>query len=98
MFEFFRARSGWNLNAVNPQYWAEKIVTGSEGVRRYSEDRFRQFVTEHVQGVAADYPDGLLKAVWDFRYLWRCHAIQWGIDRYDAAKATTPQSDTEVSG
>jgi hypothetical protein len=24
---------------------------------------------------------------WDFRFLWCCHAIQWGIGQYDASKA-----------
>lgn len=27
---------------------------------------------------------------WDWQFLWCCHAIQWGISRYDAAKARTP--------
>jgi len=57
MFEFFRAPAGWNLGDINPQYWAEKIVTGREGVQRYSEELFRQHVTEQVAAAAGQWPD-----------------------------------------
>lgn len=44
MFEFFRGGD------INPGYWAEKLrAAGQDGVKSYSEDRFRQIVTEHVE-------------------------------------------------
>jgi hypothetical protein len=134
MFEFFRARSGWNGGTINPQYWAEKL-RGTSQVKDYSESKFRRLVAEHVGWHEDEYP-GLRTAVkrrvldedlsfeenarealrdfvhgkppvwpepdrrfrfedtwewdltdWSYHYLWSCHAIQWGIDQYDAHKA-----------
>ena len=55
MFEFFRADS------INPTYWSEKL-RASSGVRRYSEDVFRDRVNEEVAEHAKDWP-GLARAV-----------------------------------
>lgn len=126
MFTFFRAASGWNSGAINPQYWAQKL-TAHDGIKEYSEERFRQMVVEtFVDAVkGGDAPAGLGKALreevldedttyedgarqalcdfefkefrfhdtweWDFaeythRFLWCCHAIQWGIEQYDKAR------------
>jgi hypothetical protein len=57
MFAFFRAGTG-----INPSYWAEKIRAGGVPAREYSEDRFRQVVTEYAQASAGEYP-GLMEAV-----------------------------------
>ena len=129
MFEFFRS-GAFGSDRINPGYWAEKIRAGSH-VKEYSEECFRQLVTEDAGGSAADYP-GLMDAVreqilnsddivyedgargllsgfeygaaddgsvedfrfsdtwewdlseWSHQFLWCCHAIQWGIGRYDA--------------
>ena len=64
MLTFFRAASGWNHNTINPQYWAEK-VKAHDGIRRYSEERFRQLVIEHfVDAVKSGHaPAGLGRAV-----------------------------------
>jgi hypothetical protein len=147
MFEFFRARSGWNLNTINPQYWAEKLRASSK-VTGYSEEKFRALLAEAVAEASDEFPQ-LAKAVehdildgwsgrdisteetahfalrdfeywlnpddrykagarpdfqftdawewdfteWDHRFLWCCHAIQWGIGVYDgkpAVAAVTP--------
>ena len=58
MFEFFRG------TRINPGYWAEK-VRGPVRLKSYSEDLFRQLVTEHFVD-AVKYgaaPRGLGKAV-----------------------------------
>jgi hypothetical protein len=60
MFEFFRS-GAFGSDRINPGYWAEKIRAGSH-VKEYSEERFRQLVTEDAEGSAADYP-GLMDAV-----------------------------------
>ena len=133
MFEFFRAKSGWNTNSINPQYWAEKL-TVQVPVKTYDVNIFRQYINGAINDAADDYPglagharrliryaesDGafereddarewlrdfkfVVPAVvpvrqfqfldtwecdftdWDFHYLYACHAIQWGIDQYDA--------------
>ena len=122
MFEFFRGKR------INPGYWSEKLSSGRNSVREYSEDVFRQVVREHVADAIrySDAPRGISRAVrddllngddlhyeegaravlddfeyegfrfkdtweWDFRdyswsFLWACHAIVWGIARYDAAR------------
>ena len=115
MFTFFRG------SRINPQYWAEKVRAGRD-IRRYSEDLFKQLVTEAIEDSAKDWP-GLAEAVkseilssdeiyyddgarsllvsfehdgfkfadtwewdlsdWCYQFLWCCHAIVWGISRYD---------------
>jgi hypothetical protein len=55
MFEFFRG------HRVNPMYWAEKI-RGETRVKSYSEDRFRQLVTEDIEDAERNWP-GLAAAV-----------------------------------
>lgn len=57
MFGFFRG------SRINPQYWAEKVVDGRGRLKTYSEERFRQLVTEHLDQVADDYPAGLREAL-----------------------------------
>ena len=42
MFEFFRGER------VNPQYWAEKVVSGKVGVEEYSAELAKQMIMEHV--------------------------------------------------
>ena len=49
MFEFFRG------GQINPQYWAEK-VRGETRTERYSAERFRQLVTEHVNSGDEESP------------------------------------------
>ncbi|GAA2219641.1 hypothetical protein GCM10010400_76590 [Streptomyces aculeolatus] len=120
MFEFFRSRRG----GINAHYWAQKLDSGSDSVKTYSEDLFRQLVVEHfVDSVRwSDAPRGLGKEIraeildqdlsdegeargllesfefkgfkfhdvwewsfgdWDWSFIWACHAIVWGIRRYD---------------
>ncbi|MGE7432777.1 hypothetical protein [Kitasatospora sp. NPDC001175] len=59
MFEFFRGKQ------INAHYWAEKLDTGRNSAKEYSEDLFRQLVTEHVAGAIrhSDAPRGIGKAV-----------------------------------
>lgn len=58
MFGFFRmARTG-----VNPQYWAEKVVSGVDGVQEFSEDKFGRLVAERLAEHAEDMPG--LAAAW----------------------------------
>jgi hypothetical protein len=59
MFAFFRMHH--TNDGINPGYWAEKIQ-GPAKVKRYSEDLFRQHVTEIAEEHADDYP-GLTDAV-----------------------------------
>lgn len=56
MFAFFRTGI-----SINPHYWAEKAVADSD-LKAYSEDLFRQHVTEHIADYAEEYP-GLADAV-----------------------------------
>jgi hypothetical protein len=37
MFEFFRAKAGWNMGRINPDYWAEKLPGGRDSAREYDE-------------------------------------------------------------
>jgi len=55
MFEFFRGEH------VNPTYWGEKLRADS-GVKRYSEEKFREVVNEEVGQYGAEWP-GLAEAV-----------------------------------
>lgn len=168
MFEFFRG------HGINPGYWAEK-VRGEVRLKRYSQERFRQYVTEDAAyaeedgypGLAAaveraifgdlspwntEYEDGAREALaafrylpegatcpfcseeeepvalvrerggdalvcpegclskiepfaftdtwewdlgdWDWQYLWCCHAIVWGIAKYDRFHAAHKAVDT----
>ena len=61
MFSFFREAGGYD-GYINPGYWAEKIVSSREGLKRYNEELFEAT----VRGVAAereeDFP-GLRDAV-----------------------------------
>lgn len=61
MFPFFRSRSG----GINPHYWAQKLDGGTNSVKTYSEDLFRQLVVEHfVDAVRwSDAPRGLGLAI-----------------------------------
>lgn len=61
MFEFFRSDHG----RINPHYWAEKLDGGRNSVQVYSEDLFRQLVTEHVTDAIrySDAPRGIGKAI-----------------------------------
>jgi hypothetical protein len=64
MFTFFRAKSGWNHNTINPQYWAEK-VRGDVELKKFSEDLFKETITDHITEVMEDddrFP-GLMEAV-----------------------------------
>jgi hypothetical protein len=120
MFEFFRNKRG----RINAHYWSEKLDRGRSSAKEYSEDAFKQIVTElFVSAVQYDdAPRGLGMAVreeilnqdlsdereardllesfefkgfdfgetWEFSFrdfewpfLWACHAIVWGIRRYD---------------
>ncbi len=130
MFEFFRSRSG-EINAHYWSYWSEKLDGGRTSAKEYSEEAFRQRVTEaFVDAVRwGETPRGLGKAVreeilnseflavegearavleafefkgfefsdvwewnfhdYDWRFLWACHAIVWGIGQYDGKQAAS---------
>lgn len=49
MFEFFRG------DRINPGYWAEK-VQGETQLKKYSEDLFRQRVTEYISEGNEEFP------------------------------------------
>jgi len=59
MFTFFRG------SRINPQYWAEKVCSGREGLRRYDEGVFRNCVLEDFTDAARNggVPRGLGRAV-----------------------------------
>lgn len=61
MFPFFAASRG----RINADYWAEKLVSNRDCVKRYSQEKFEQRVKEHfVEAVRyGDAPRGLGKAV-----------------------------------
>lgn len=61
MIPFFRSRSG----RINPYYWAQKLDRGTDSVKTYSEDLFRQLVVEHFVDTVrwGDAPRGLGKAI-----------------------------------
>lgn len=52
MFEFFRGDG----DGINPDYWAEKVVAGSEGVKTYSEERFKEYVAQELKQAEEYYP------------------------------------------
>lgn len=54
MFAFFRQRPG--NHGINPQYWAEKVVSGRESLKVYGEDLFKQQVAEDLKTAEEDYP------------------------------------------
>lgn len=60
MLAFFRSSQG----RINPHYWAQKETTGTP-TKEYSEDLFRQTVTEHTADAIrwSDAPRGIGKAV-----------------------------------
>jgi len=58
MFGFFRA----SKHDISPSYWAEKVVTGRDGIKVYSEDRLRQVVTDDLDHLGEDCPPGLREA------------------------------------
>ena len=57
MFEFFR-ESGYSnsRSIIHPHYWSEKIASGKDGVREYSEELFRQRVAEELDEYDKAYP------------------------------------------
>jgi hypothetical protein len=137
MLPFFRSRRG----GINPHYWLQKVDSGREAAKEYSEKLFRQIVCElFVDAVRfSDAPRGIGKEVraeildqdlsdegearkllesfefkgfdfgetwefsfrdYDWSFLWACHAIVWGIARYDKVArhglrslAATPDGD-----
>jgi len=170
MFDFFR-----RSKQINPVYWSEKIVDGRERAKRYSEDKARRYIEDHIASYGDEVPglreevqrrilgddptwdlayeEGAREALrdfeflpetgvrarhvamaeaevdrlrrdstatgyqvtaarqafekakqdatfqfvdtwewdladWDWTFLWCCHAIRWGIEQYDAARAS----------
>lgn len=59
MFEFFRTSSRYG---INPGYWSEKVDGGRDRTKRYSEDKFRELVAEHIADHEEEFP-GLTAAV-----------------------------------
>lgn len=57
MFEFFRARSGWNHGTINPQHWAEKLATDRDSTQTYSEAKFLREVAEVLAEYEAGFED-----------------------------------------
>jgi hypothetical protein len=73
MFEFFRGRR------INPMYWSEKMIgAGRRQVcKEYSEDLFRQMVTDHLDEAEEDWP-GVTDA-------WREHAANYEDATFESA-------------
>jgi hypothetical protein len=59
MFGFFRMGRG-----INPQYWAEKLVTDRDSVKRWSEDACREHIADAVRDLGGEHP-GLWRDVKD---------------------------------
>lgn len=55
MLRFFD--HGQPLGHINADYWAEKLTGGRESVRRFSEDRFTEYVNARVQDWCIDLAD-----------------------------------------
>jgi hypothetical protein len=56
MFRFFRGQR------VNPDYWGEKVMSGNDALKIYSEDKFREKVWSEVRDEIKEFK-GLAKAV-----------------------------------
>lgn len=65
MFQFFRGSD------INPGYWSEKVIHAGRqrSCKRYSEDLFKQLVTEHLDEAEEEHP-GVTAA-------WRDHVGDW---------------------
>ena len=72
MFQFFRSSTG----DINPQYWAEKIVSEREAVRKYDEGLFQDFVMSEAAENEVDFP-GLAKAV-EKSLVSEWSGVEWG--------------------
>ena len=59
MFAFFREPGGY---IINPDYWAEKIVSNKDGTKRYNEELFAATVRGIAEENEGDFP-GLKEAV-----------------------------------
>ena len=63
MFTFFTG------SRINPGYWAEKVRSGQEGLKTYTQDRLRELIADHIgdprgdeECAAKDWP-GLAEAI-----------------------------------
>jgi hypothetical protein len=54
MFDFFR-QSSWK-GGINPTYWEEKVVAGSDGLMTYDEDLLKQQVADDLKDAEEHYP------------------------------------------
>lgn len=66
MFDFFRDDSDREKIGINPSYWSEKVLSESRfgnGVKEYSEEKFRKRVIEYLDDCEAD--EELREAVQD---------------------------------
>lgn len=57
MFAFFRAKAGWNMGRINPDYWAEKLPGGRDSAREYDEDKLRAHLIEPLAEHELEYPN-----------------------------------------
>ncbi|HZR50047.1 MAG TPA: hypothetical protein VFB06_11065 [Streptosporangiaceae bacterium] len=87
MFGFFRG------SRINPDYWAEK-VRGETRTRCYSDDKFRQHVTEAAQEAEEDWP-GLTQAV--ERDIFGAYS-QWNTEFEDGAREALRDFEYRPSG
>ncbi|MFG1683566.1 hypothetical protein ACGFNP_25580 [Nonomuraea sp. NPDC049269] len=61
MFAFFRGPVG----RINPGYWAEKLTSGRDGIKKYDQELFEQQVRDHVAQAIQDRiaPRGISRAI-----------------------------------
>lgn len=53
MFQFYRTDREYQLKdgrklPINPSYWAEKIESGTDNIKEFSIDRFKEIVNEYI--------------------------------------------------
>lgn len=66
MFEFFRQEENPGRLYINPDYWAEKLLSISKhgGCLEFDKDQFCERVTAHFDSFQASYPDANTNGLW----------------------------------
>jgi hypothetical protein len=70
--------------------WITDVST-EDGARRFLDD-FGYNTDDGRTFIFTDHDEWDLRD-WNWGFLWSCHAIQWGIRQYDAAKAVAPDAE-----
>lgn len=77
MFEFFRDPNNYG-DGINPQYWAEKVISGKDDVKRYDQDIFQAVILAEAAEHESQFP-GLVKVVNnEIFHEWR--GVEWSCE------------------